>query len=211
MATKQQCSKQSGWGFLALLLVVVLCSTCLTGCSKDLDLELTPSPAPTGGSSAIAEPAPTSEAPSEPTPGISLTGIADVGAPLKSTPVPQFYVVQRGDTLSSISLRFGCEVKDLTRANGITDPNSLRVGQELKIPSSQVDIGPSNRLLPNSEFVNSPAYLDFDVASFCAQQGGYLSQYREKVNGTTLTGPEIVELTVMHYSVGPRMLLAMLE
>jgi hypothetical protein len=65
--------------------------------------------------------------------------------------------------------------------------------------------------LPNSEFVNSPAYVDFDVAAFCAEQGGYLNVYQESVDGKVLSGPEIVEYVVHHYSVGPRLLLAILE
>lgn len=44
------------------------------------------------------------------------------------------YVVQPGDTLSSISLRFDVAVADIVSANGITDPNSLNVGEVLIIP-----------------------------------------------------------------------------
>jgi LasA protease len=66
-------------------------------------------------------------------------------------------------------------------------------------------------LLPNSEFINSPAYVNFDIASFVAEQGGYLAEYSEQVNGIMLSGPEIVRLTAHHYSVGPRLLLTILE
>ncbi len=44
------------------------------------------------------------------------------------------YIVQPGDTLSSIASRFGVSVDDLMAANGITDPNLLSAGQQLVIP-----------------------------------------------------------------------------
>jgi LysM repeat protein len=143
--------------------------------------------------------------------GASLTGIPDAGAVPEPSPAPQVYVVKAGDTLSAIAARFDCMVDDLVRANQITNPNALQVGQKLTIPTTFVEAGPSTRLLPNSEFVNSPAYVDFDIAAFCARSGGYLCQYEENVDGQVLSGPEIVNLVVHRYSLGPRLLLAILE
>ena len=45
---------------------------------------------------------------------------------------PQGVVVNRGDTLSSISRNTGVDVNALIQLNGITDPNMLMVGQQLK-------------------------------------------------------------------------------
>jgi len=44
------------------------------------------------------------------------------------------YIVQQGDTLSSIALRFGISAEDLQNANGISDPNAIQIGQRLIIP-----------------------------------------------------------------------------
>lgn len=44
------------------------------------------------------------------------------------------YIVQAGDTLSSIASRFNISVNDLMTANNITDPNLLAAGQQLLIP-----------------------------------------------------------------------------
>ena len=44
------------------------------------------------------------------------------------------YVVQPGDSLSSIAARFNVNVNDLMSVNGITNPNQLGAGQELIIP-----------------------------------------------------------------------------
>jgi len=44
------------------------------------------------------------------------------------------YVVQSGDSLSSIARQFNVSVKDLMAANNTVDPNLLGVGQQLVIP-----------------------------------------------------------------------------
>jgi murein DD-endopeptidase MepM/ murein hydrolase activator NlpD len=44
------------------------------------------------------------------------------------------YIVQSGDTLSSIAVRFNISVNDLIAANPAVDPNALAVGQQLVIP-----------------------------------------------------------------------------
>jgi murein DD-endopeptidase MepM/ murein hydrolase activator NlpD len=44
------------------------------------------------------------------------------------------YIVQAGDTLNSIALRFGVSSEEIQSANGITNPNALDIGQRLIIP-----------------------------------------------------------------------------
>ncbi len=44
------------------------------------------------------------------------------------------YVIQPGDSLSRIALKHRISSRALAEANGITDPNKIRVGQVLKIP-----------------------------------------------------------------------------
>ena len=46
-------------------------------------------------------------------------------------------VVQRGDTLYSISRRYGVPLKDLINANNLHAPYTLRVGQSLNLPAKQ--------------------------------------------------------------------------
>ncbi|MCB1054345.1 MAG: LysM peptidoglycan-binding domain-containing protein [Acidobacteria bacterium] len=47
------------------------------------------------------------------------------------------YRVRRGDTLSAIAGRYGTSVSAIQRANGLRQPNSIRIGQELLIPGSR--------------------------------------------------------------------------
>ena len=55
---------------------------------------------------------------------------------------PNRYVVQRGDTLASIALRFGLTVGALQNANAISNPNLIYVGQELAIPTGYINPTP---------------------------------------------------------------------
>jgi LysM repeat protein len=53
--------------------------------------------------------------------------------PTPLPPAPQTYVVQPGDTLFRIALRFGLPLRQLVQTNGIFDPNRIFVGQVLVI------------------------------------------------------------------------------
>jgi LysM repeat protein len=57
-----------------------------------------------------------------------------VPAPRVSAPRGRTYVVQPGDTLFLIAARFGRNVYDVARANGILNLNHIFVGQVLTIP-----------------------------------------------------------------------------
>ncbi len=46
-------------------------------------------------------------------------------------------VVQRGDTLYSISRRYGVPLKDLINTNNLSAPYTLHVGQKLRLPTKQ--------------------------------------------------------------------------
>ncbi len=48
--------------------------------------------------------------------------------------VPATYVVQDGDSLYSIAIRFQLELAEIVALNGLNDPNDISVGQELLLP-----------------------------------------------------------------------------
>jgi LysM repeat protein len=62
-----------------------------------------------------------------------VEGMTAEGAPTP-TPAPFVYVVQPGDSLSSIAAKFGISSITLVEVNNIQDPNALAVGDELLIP-----------------------------------------------------------------------------
>lgn len=121
------------------------------------------------------------------------------------------YTIRNGDTLSGIAVQFGMSTEELQRLNNITNPDRLQAGQTLNIQRQIDGRAPSIKLIPDSELVNSPSAIGFDVDAFVKSQGGYLSQYTEEVAGETLTGVQIVERVANQFSVNPRILLAALE
>jgi LysM repeat protein len=55
--------------------------------------------------------------------------------PETTTTVPEFYEVQPGDTLFAIAERFGVDTNALMMLNGITNPDHIEAGQQLKLPA----------------------------------------------------------------------------
>lgn len=122
------------------------------------------------------------------------------------------YTVQAGDSLGSIAARYQIGLEQLIQANNLSDPDHVEPGQALTVPLPLAEnAGPSFKIIPDSELVNSPSAVGFDVGGFVQSQGGYLSAYREEIDGRSYSGAEIVERISRDYSVNPRLLLAVLE
>jgi len=113
--------------------------------------------------------------------------------------------------LSLIAAAFDCTVEEIVAANGLADADSIRAGQTLIIPVAATRTGWDLKLIPDSELVYGPAYIHFDLADFVARQGGYLTAYTEVVEGRLLAGTDIIQLVSQRFSVGPRVLLTLLE
>jgi LysM repeat protein len=66
--------------------------------------------------------------------------------PLGPTPTPFVHIVQQGETLLGIALRYGVALEDLLLVNPGVDPGFLTIGQQLRIPGSEGE--PVDFLLP---------------------------------------------------------------
>jgi len=125
---------------------------------------------------------------------------------------PEIYIVQPGDMLSAIAESYAVSMEAIIRANGITNPDALEVGQSLTIPAGTPQPpGPAFKLIPDSELAYGPMSGTFDIAEFIQSQGGYLADYTQDVNGEMLNASQVVQLIAEDYSVSPRLLLALLE
>jgi LysM repeat protein len=81
--------------------------------------------------------APTATPSATPTPQHAATPAPTATQPspeAKATQAPIKYTVQPGDTLSSISAKFGVSMEAIIAANGLKNPNAIYVGQVLTIP-----------------------------------------------------------------------------
>ncbi len=72
------------------------------------------------------------------------------------------YIVQAGDTLSTIALRFNVSAEDLIAVNGITDANFVNVGDRLKVPGLEGISG---------ELVSQVIPLGVTLSSFSKMSG----------------------------------------
>lgn len=97
--------------------------------------------------------------------------------------------------------------------NGLTDPDLLKVGQTLQVPGVDIQrvLGPDVKIIPDSELVYGPAAKEFDAGAFLTELGGYVTGYREEVEGQSMDGPAILQLVADRHSVNPRLLIAILE
>ena len=76
-----------------------------------------------------------------------------------ATPTPVTYVIKPGDSLSVIADRYGVDVEVLAQANGISDPNVIKVGQVLVIPGPTPI--PTATVLPTPTFTpDVPPHLE---------------------------------------------------
>lgn len=128
----------SGWVRRGGLAVAVALALTVVACSSDGDATSTPTPEGVSGAIPTATPF------SEPPPATIVAASAQPIGPSStaeatSTPASGFvsYTVQPGDTLSGIGAEFGVDPDEIAAANGITDPTSLFVGQEILIPGAE--------------------------------------------------------------------------
>ncbi len=122
------------------------------------------------------------------------------------------YIVQAGDTLGTIALRYQVTVDQILAANDLVNPDQIAVGQALMIPAPSYDaVSIGFKIIPDSDLINSPSNAYFDVEAFVRQHGGYLLTYSEEVDDVLLSGIDIVARVALEYSINPRLLLVFLE
>ena len=71
--------------------------------------------------------------------------------------------------------------------------------------------GPGFKIVPNSEFVRSPASLLLNMDVYLKAKNGYIKSYQEEIDGELYNGVEIVDRISHEYSINPRLLLALIE
>lgn len=163
------------------------------------------------------EPTSVAQSSSSPLPTVTLVVSPTPDVPPIPIPTPPsklyaYHTVTNGESLTYLSQVYGTEIDTLVEMNDLDGPAALiQIDQVLRVPLDRDQTSPDTMLLPDSEVVYSPAYVDFDIDEFVADQEGYLAEHTEWVDSRILSGAEIVELVAKQYSVGPRLLLALLE
>ena len=72
---------------------------------------------------------------------LQITPVPPTPSPLPAeptaTPMPAYHVVRSGESLTAIARRYNTTVAALAELNDIANPNTIRVGTELRLPSAQ--------------------------------------------------------------------------
>ena len=124
------------------------------------------------------------------------------------------YVAQSGDTLPALAAHFNTTVDEILAANEMIpkDITTLPAGLPMQIPIYHIPlIGSPFQIIPNSEAVNSPSAVDFDIKAELEATPGFLKDivdygyYRERAAW------DVVDVLARNYSVHPRLLITLLE
>jgi len=104
----------------------------------------------------------------------------DVGPTETEVEGPPTVVVEAGDSLGKIAARFDRTVDQFMRANGISDPNRLQVGQILVVPAQRIESEPE---ADGPTVLVEPIYCEVDtgVPAFGP-------------DGAQISGPGIIEV-----------------
>lgn len=190
--TRRTFSRLSRWGIcFAVMLLLAACGQVVTvvpptatppvQATAPLSLATVP-PRPT-----VTLAVPTATVPNTPTP----------------TPTPIVHVVQPGETLIAIALKYGVTVAALQSANGIDDPSTLQVSQELVIPTDEESQGESLELL-----LPTPSPVPFAVEGLnCyAESAGSLWCLGEVVNSTDAALENVEVRLTLHGDAGQELM-----
>jgi murein DD-endopeptidase MepM/ murein hydrolase activator NlpD len=124
------------------------------------------------------------------------------------------YLAQTGDTLPSIAAHFNTTAKEIREANpDLPDPmTTFPSGYPVQVPAYYRPLtGSPFQILPDSEVINGPSAVDFDVRAEILRHPGYLSEMESFAYKKQRKAWEVVEVVAENYSVHPRLLLTLLE
>lgn len=116
-----------GWAVAGLFLLLVTAAAC--GQVITVTPTPTPEPTPTIAVAVVAATAPPTPTPAPYTPAPTPTPTV--------TPTPVIHQIAAGESLLTVADQYGVTVSALQEANGILDPRSLQIGQQLIIPREE--------------------------------------------------------------------------
>ena len=96
---------------------------------------------------------------------LRLPGSASTPTSPPPSTTTRTHVVQRGETLARIALRYGTTVTTLVRANGLPNANRIYVGQRLTIPAAGSAPAPAPAPSPPAAAPTGGKWIDIDLSS----------------------------------------------
>jgi LasA protease len=153
--------------------------------------------------------------PTRVTPTVDISSETPTAVQVTSIPGSNIlYTSQSGDSLNVVAIHFGVNVSEITSLAPLSATGFINPGTLLFLPDrlSQVSTTPSQRIIPDSELVDSPSAVDFDIEAYVNSAGGKLSTFNEyMITVGTITGAEGVKRISLGSSISPRLLLALIQ
>jgi len=113
------------------------------------------------------------------------------------------YNVRSGDMLAVVSAHFGVSPDEIQSPQPLPPKGLLPNNQLLIIPRLPEEPPYTQFLLPDSEIVNSPCGINFNIEEFVDQANGKLSTFTQDVDTDHFSGSEIVRQVSENTSVNP--------
>jgi hypothetical protein len=208
---------------LALFLIIgMLLSACGSNLWGTYDSYLTPTPGVTKTAAGDPIPSQTSTSTASPVPSlvtdVAIASLTPTYSPTEASktriPGPSFsYISQSGDSLNVVAVHFGVEATEITSSEPPSTIGFINPGTLLFLPDrlSQIQTTPSQRIIPDSELVDSPSAVGFDIGAYVNSAGGKLSTFREPMGNDWLSGADGVNRISEGSSISPRLLLALIQ
>ena len=112
---------------------------------------------------------------------------------------PEFYAVQKGDTLYSIAFNFGFDYHDLAALNGITDPTLIHVGEKIRLFPAEGSTSPQSTTSGEVETRDQPVVA---ILPYSAQAVAQIEKM-QTVKPQIKTSPRVVPVLVSNSGEGP--------
>jgi lipoprotein NlpD len=112
---------------------------------------------------------------------------------------PEFYVVQKGDTLYSIAFNFGFDYHDVASLNGISDPTLIHVGQKIRLFPAEGSTAPQSTTPGEVETKDQPVVA---ILPYSAQAVAQIEKM-QAVKPQVKPSPRVVPILVNDSGEGP--------
>jgi hypothetical protein len=124
------------------------------------------------------------------------------------------YIAQQGDTLPAVAGHFNTTVDAIRQENPDLPEvvTTLPDGYLLRVPAYYVPLTSTPfHILPDSEAINGPGAIDFDLQAEVESRPGFLKGLTDYAQRKQRPAWEVIDVVARNYSIHPKLLLALLE
>jgi phage tail protein X len=151
----------------------------------------------------------------------ATSGVVEPAVPTEIAPATAFppgtvfdYLAQQGDTLPAVAAHFNTTIEAIQTANPALPQvvTTFPAGYLLRVPAYYVPLtSPPFHILPDSEAVNGPGGIGFDLQAEVESRPGFLKGLTDYAQRKQRPAWEVVWVVARNYSIHPKVLLALLE